>query len=98
MREQAGAFDDVDAGVGERGNHRLGAIDGEERVAVAPNEFHRNVELAVDRWEASLMDGTPAQQKAQAEGAIAIIEGLILLRLLAGPKTANRAAKTIGIA
>ena len=48
-------------------------------------------------WAASLMAGTPTQQKAQAEGAIAIIEGLILLRLLAGPKTANRAATTLGI-
>ncbi|MGI9616199.1 MAG: TetR/AcrR family transcriptional regulator [Acidimicrobiales bacterium] len=49
-------------------------------------------------WAASLMAGTPAQRKAQAEGAIASIEGLILLRLLAGPKTANRAARTLGIA
>ena len=49
-------------------------------------------------WAASLMAGTLAQRKAQAEGAIAVIEGLILLRLLAGPKTANRAARTLGIA
>lgn len=49
-------------------------------------------------WAASLMAGTPAQRKAQAEGAIAVIEGLILLRLLVGPKTANRAATTLGIA
>lgn len=49
-------------------------------------------------WAASLIEGTPTQQRAQAEGAIATIEGLILLRLLAGPKTANGAAKTLGIA
>jgi len=48
-------------------------------------------------WAASLLAGTPAQRRAQAEGAIAVIEGLILLRLLAGPKTANRAARTLGI-
>ena len=49
-------------------------------------------------WAASLMAGTAEQRTAQAEGAIAVIEGLILLRLLAGPKTANRAAMTLGIA
>jgi AcrR family transcriptional regulator len=48
-------------------------------------------------WAAALMAGTQSQRKAQAEGAVAIIEGLILLRLLAGPKTASRAARTLGI-
>ncbi|MGH1492653.1 MAG: TetR/AcrR family transcriptional regulator [Acidimicrobiales bacterium] len=49
-------------------------------------------------WAASLIEGTPAQRSAQAEGAIAMVEGLILIRLLAGSKAANRAAKTIGVA
>ena len=48
-------------------------------------------------WATSLMAGTPEQRTAQAEGAIAAIEGLILLRLLAGPATADRAATTLGI-
>ncbi len=48
-------------------------------------------------WAATLMAGAPAQRKAQAEGAIAVIDGLILLRLLAGPVAANRAAATLGI-
>ncbi|MGI9612352.1 MAG: TetR/AcrR family transcriptional regulator [Acidimicrobiales bacterium] len=48
-------------------------------------------------WAASLIAGTPAQQRAQAEAAIATIEGLLLLRLLAGPTSANRAATTLGI-
>jgi AcrR family transcriptional regulator len=48
-------------------------------------------------WAAELLAGTPARRRAQAQGAIATIEGLILLRLLAGPETADRAAKTLGV-
>ena len=49
-------------------------------------------------WAASLMSGPPAQRRAQAQAAIAFVEGLTLIRLLAGPKTAEAAAKTLGIA
>ena len=49
-------------------------------------------------WLASLMAGPPAQRRAQAQAAVAVVEGLTLIRLLAGPKTAEAAAKTLGIA
>ncbi|MEZ5343338.1 MAG: TetR/AcrR family transcriptional regulator [Acidimicrobiales bacterium] len=48
-------------------------------------------------WAASLIEGSAHHRTVQAQGAIAMIEGLILLRLLAGPKAASSAAKTLGI-
>jgi len=71
----------------------LAAVGREPYASLVPSLIAGWIEFA-----ASLMAGTPAQRRAQAEGAIATIEGLILLRLLAGPKPANRAAKTLGIA
>jgi AcrR family transcriptional regulator len=48
-------------------------------------------------WAAEYIDGTPRQQRTEAETAIAIIDGLLLLRQLAGPKAAERAARRIGV-
>lgn len=48
-------------------------------------------------WAAAFILGRPAQRRRQAETAIAIIDGLLLLRQLAGPAAAHRAARTIGI-
>jgi AcrR family transcriptional regulator len=47
-------------------------------------------------WAAEFLEGTPAQRRAEAETAIALIDGLLLLRLLGGPAAANRAAKRVG--
>jgi len=49
-------------------------------------------------WAASLMAGAPARRKAQAQAAVALVEGLILVRLLAGPEAAEVAARTLGCA
>lgn len=49
-------------------------------------------------WAAEFVEGTPAVRRAQAEAAIALIDGLLLLRVLVGPKAATRAAKRLGVA
>jgi hypothetical protein len=37
-------------------------------------------------------------QRAEAEAAVALIDGLLLLRLLAGPDAAASAARRLGVA
>ncbi len=46
-------------------------------------------------WAAGFVGGTRAYRKSEAEAAIALLDGLLLLRQLAGPKVANRAARRI---
>jgi AcrR family transcriptional regulator len=48
-------------------------------------------------WAAEFVKGTPARRRTEAETAIAVLDGLLLLRHLAGPAAANRAAKTLGV-
>ena len=48
-------------------------------------------------WAATFIEGTPAVRRTEAETAIALIDGLLLVRLLAGPKSADRAAKRLGL-
>ncbi len=49
-------------------------------------------------WLTTCLTGSASQRRAEAEAAIAIIDGLLLLRQLGGPASAARAAKRIGIA
>ncbi len=46
-------------------------------------------------WAAAFIRGTTTRRRAEAEAAIALLDGLLLLRQLAGPKIADRAAKRI---
>jgi AcrR family transcriptional regulator len=55
------------------------------------------VEMWID-WAAQFIEGTPSQRRTEAETAIATIDGLLLLRLLAGAESADRAARRLGIA
>lgn len=48
-------------------------------------------------WAATFIDGTPKERRTEAETAVAVIDGLLLLRQLAGPAAANRAARRLGI-
>ena len=47
-------------------------------------------------WAADFLQGTAAQRRAEAETAIALLDGLLLLRQMAGSAAADRAAKRIG--
>ena len=48
-------------------------------------------------WTAEFFEGTPTQRRAEAETAIAVLDGLLLLRQLAGPASAKRAAARLGV-
>lgn len=48
-------------------------------------------------WLAPFVAGPKARRRAEAEAAIALIDGLILLRLLGGPDAADRAARRLGV-
>ncbi len=48
-------------------------------------------------WAAELVEGTPARRRAEAEAAIALLDGLLLLRQLAGAEAAARAARRLGV-
>ena len=49
-------------------------------------------------WVTSFLTGTKTERRAEAEATIAVIDGLLLLRQLAGPGAAARAAKRLGVA
>jgi AcrR family transcriptional regulator len=48
-------------------------------------------------WAASFFTGSTTQRRAEAEATIALIDGLLLLRQLAGPAAASRAARRLGV-
>jgi AcrR family transcriptional regulator len=54
------------------------------------------VEAWID-WASTFIKGTPKQRRTEAETAIAVIDGLLLLRQLAGPAAAERAAHRLGV-
>jgi AcrR family transcriptional regulator len=47
-------------------------------------------------WVSAHIEGDPEFRRAEAETAIAVIDGLLLVRLLAGPDSAERAARNLG--
>lgn len=48
-------------------------------------------------WAAEFIDGSDEHRQVEAETAIALIDGLLLLRQLAGPAAGERAARRLGI-
>lgn len=53
--------------------------------------------MAWIEWAAGFIEGTPSRRRTEAETAIAVIDGLLLLRQLAGADSAQRAARRLGI-
>ena len=48
-------------------------------------------------WAAQYFSGTKAERRIEAEAAIALLDGLLLLRQLGGPDAGERAARRLGI-
>jgi len=48
-------------------------------------------------WAAAFFHGTALQRRTEAETAIALLDGLLLVRQLAGPEAADRAASRVGV-
>lgn len=70
-------------------------------LAIAGREPYRSllpqlVEAWIE-WAAALIEGPPATRRAEAEAAVSLVDGLLLLRQIAGPDQANRAARRLGV-
>jgi AcrR family transcriptional regulator len=48
-------------------------------------------------WIAEFLQGPARRRREEAEATVALIDGLLLLRLLAGPAAATRAATRLGV-
>ena len=48
-------------------------------------------------WAASFLEGDAGSRRAEAEAAIALLDGLLLLRQVSGPAAAERAASRMGV-
>lgn len=48
-------------------------------------------------WTSEFIEGPAEHQRAEAEAAIAVVDGLLLVRLLAGRDSAERAAQRLGV-
>jgi AcrR family transcriptional regulator len=69
-------------------------------AAIGREPFRTLVPQLVDAWIAwvsTFVGGTASHRRAEAEAAIAVLDGLLLLRQLAGPSAANRAAGRVGV-
>ena len=70
-------------------------------LAASGREPYRTiVPMLVDgwiAWAAQYFSGSDEERLAEAETAIALLDGLLLLRQLAGPAAAERAASRVGI-
>ncbi|MGQ0843355.1 MAG: TetR family transcriptional regulator [Sporichthyaceae bacterium] len=68
-------------------------------LAAAGREPYRTaVEAFVEQWVnwvATLLRGTPARRRSEAEAVVALVDGLLLLRRIGGPEAAERAFRRL---
>lgn len=70
-------------------------------AATGTSPFVKLVPQLIEAWISWLTEffiGTEERCRAEAEAAIALVDGLLLVRLLAGPEAGDRAATTLGVA
>jgi AcrR family transcriptional regulator len=70
-------------------------------AATRHSPYDTLVPMLIEAWVdfvVPFLEGPAKQRRAEAEAAIALIDGLLLLRLLGGAAAANRAARTLGVA
>ncbi len=70
----------------------LAAAGREPYKSLIPKLVHAWIE-----WAGTFIEGTAARRRTEAETAIAVLDGLLLLRQLGGPAAADRAARRLGV-
>ena len=60
-------------------------------------ELVRELVVAWVDWLATFIEGTAEYRRTEAETALALLDGLLLVRHLASPRAANRAATRLGV-
>ena len=60
-------------------------------------ELVRELVMAWVDWLATFIEGTAEYRRTEAETALALLDGLLLVRHLASPRAANRAATRLGV-